>query len=110
MILTQMTPPEERGPPENDKLPTTGVVEAEPEGGRFHRTGFIRINTATAKVYGEQVVPDCMVAQRLGIRKLYSDLSVAVEKGDFKKMRLYRDNLGVNLGFLFTCLNDFGCS
>jgi hypothetical protein len=35
----------------NDALPSTGVIEAEPEGGRFQRTGFVRINTESAEVY-----------------------------------------------------------
>ena len=37
--------------PANDALPTTGVIEADPEGGRFQRTGFVRINTESAEVY-----------------------------------------------------------
>ena len=80
----------DESPPENDKLPSTGVIEADPLAGRFHATGFIRLNTATAEVYGQQVMAECAVAQRLGIRKLYSDVSVAVERGNFKKLRLYR--------------------
>jgi hypothetical protein len=57
-----------------------------------------------------QVAAECAVVQRVGVQKLYGDVSVAVEQGDFKKLRLLRDNLGVNLGFFFSCLNDYGCS
>lgn len=50
------------------------------------------------------------MVQRIGVQKLYGDVSVAVEQGDFKKLRVLRDNLGVNLGFFFSGLNDYGCS
>ena len=50
------------------------------------------------------------MVQRIGVQKLHGDVSVAVEQGDLKKLRVLRDKLGVNLGFFFSCLNDYGCS
>ena len=39
-----------------------------------------------------------------------NQMTEATEKGDYKKLRVFRDTMGINLGFMFSAINDYGCS
>lgn len=56
-----------------------------------------------------ELVKGCSVADHLGLEKLYVQISLAVEQGDYKKLRFLR-GLGVDLAFPFTVINEFGYS
>ena len=34
-----------------------------------------------------------------------NQMTEATEKGDYKKLRVFRDTMGINLGFMFSAIN-----
>ena len=55
------------------------------------------------------LVRGCSVADHLGLEKLYSQISVAVEKGDYAKLRFFH-SIGIDLAYPLTVLNEYGFS
>ena len=38
-------------------------------------------------------------------RETQNQMTEATEKGDYKKLRVFRDTMGINLGFMFSAIN-----
>jgi hypothetical protein len=94
---------------ENDLLDPYGLVPRDVAGGRPFDIRWLRQNQETYAIYQKRILYDSPLAQRLGARDLCSIIAVAVERGDYKKLRVMQRG-GIRMGFALTALNDYGCS
>jgi hypothetical protein len=97
-------------PTENDFLDSSGVERSviDQVTGQPVPVRWLRQNRQTLAVYLREML-DSALAQRLGGYNLCQTINVAVESGDYKKLRVMK-NAGVKLGFAMTALNDHGCN
>ena len=105
----EAAPIEDTSPMANDSLEPSGLIPMDVADGRPFEVRWVRQSQETYAYYQQRVLYDCLLAQRLGARDLCNTIAVAVERGDYQKLRVMR-NAGIKLGFAMTALNDFGCS